>query len=79
MPSRGAIEAKGTKPEVSQIATTEQVRDYLGRYGIVVVTNLRDFLIVERGRNGQPVERESFALAESEKDFWKNREELWSM
>ncbi len=52
LPARGAIEAKGTEPEVETIAASQQVKDYLGRYGIVLVTNLRDFLIVERGPNG---------------------------
>ena len=33
LPSRGAIEAKGTKPSVEEIAETEQVRGYLGAYG----------------------------------------------
>ena len=53
-PSRGAIEAKGTKPEVRAIAASQQVKDYLGAYGIVLVTNLREFLIVERGESGEP-------------------------
>jgi hypothetical protein len=72
-PSRGAIEAKGTKPEVRAIAASPQVKQYLVGYGIVLVTNLREYLIVERGEGGEPVIRESFALAESEKDFWQNK------
>ncbi len=72
-PARGAIEAKGTKPDVTAIAATQQVKDYLNRYGIVIVTNLRDFLIVERGPNGVPVEREAFALADGEADFWQHK------
>ncbi|MGH8543203.1 MAG: N-6 DNA methylase [Gammaproteobacteria bacterium] len=71
LPARGAIEAKGTKPEVTAIAATQQVKDYLSRYGIVIVTNLRDFLIVERDANGLPTAREAFALADSEADFWQ--------
>ena len=51
----------------------EQVKDYLNTYGIVIVTNLREFLIVERGPNGQPVEREAFALADDEQDFWQHK------
>ena len=72
-PARGAIEAKGTKPEATAIAKTQQVKDYLDRYGIVIVTNLRDFLIVERDANGLPAEREAFALAENEADFWQQK------
>ncbi len=75
-PSRGAIEVKGTKPDVRVIAASEQVTGYLRTYGIVIVSNLRDFLIVEHGPNGLPVERESFALAEDEQDFWQHRAAL---
>ena len=71
LPARGAIEAKGTKPEVKAIAASQQVKDYLNTYGIVIVSNLREFVIVERGLNGLPVEREAFALADDEKDFWQ--------
>lgn len=73
LPARGAIEAKGTKPNVQAIAATQQVKDYLNTYGIVVVTNLREFLIVERGTDGVPVAREAFALAVDEQDFWQQQ------
>jgi hypothetical protein len=79
LPARGAIEAKGTKPNVKAIAKTPQVigdKDrpgYLKTYGIVIITNLREFLIVERGPNGQPVEREAFALAADEHEFWQDK------
>ena len=70
LPSRGAIEAKGTKPDIKAIAFSTQVKDYLAKYGIVVATNLRDFMIVARGPNGAPEPMEAFSLAESEQDFW---------
>ncbi len=73
LPSRGVIEAKGTRPEVRAIAESQQVADYLKAYGIVVVTNLRDFMIVKRGPDGRPAERESFALADDERDFWQHK------
>jgi hypothetical protein len=77
LPARGAIEVKGTRPDVQDIAKSPQVSGakdtlgYLNTYGIVIVTNLREFLIVERGAQGVPVERESFALADDEQDFWQ--------
>jgi hypothetical protein len=73
LPARGAIEAKGAKPSVRAIAESAQVKGYLTTYGIVLVTNLREFLIVERGADGLPVERESFALAADEQDFWQHK------
>ncbi len=73
LPARGAVEVKGTKPEARAIAASEQVQKYLKTYGIVLVTNLREFLIVERGPTGEPVEREAFALADSEAEFWRQK------
>jgi hypothetical protein len=73
LPARGAVEVKGTKPGVKEIAASQQVKGYLRTYGIVIVSNLRDWLIVERGPNGLPVDRESFALADDEQDFWQHK------
>ena len=75
LPARGAIEAKGTKPNVKAIAATQQVKDYLNAYGIVIVTNLREFLIVERGGAAGALAREAFSLAADEQDFWNNKAE----
>ncbi|QUV86130.1 type ISP restriction/modification enzyme [Chloracidobacterium aggregatum] len=73
LPARGAIEAKGTRPSVQEIAASQQVRNYLKTYGIVLVTNLREFLIVERGPSGEPVPREAFVLAKDEPEFWRDK------
>ena len=73
LPARGAIEAKPPNKEVAAISATKQVKDYLARYDIVLVTNLRDFLIVERRPNNESTERESFSLASNEKEFWEQK------
>ena len=65
------IEAKGTGEDVREVARGEQVRRYLGRYGQVLVTNFRDFLLVGKGPDGEPVEGEGFRLAGSEAEFWE--------
>ena len=70
LPSRGAIEAKGAKPDIKAIAFSTQVKNYLATYGIVIATNLRDFMIVARGPNGAPEPMEVFSLADNEQDFW---------
>src|SRR5947209_6629944 len=44
LPARGVIEVKGTSEDILQIANTEQVLRYLGKYGQVLVTNYRDFV-----------------------------------
>ncbi len=43
---------------------------YLNKYGLVLVTNLRQFVIMARV-GGQPRQLEAFTLAPSEKAFWK--------
>ncbi|HEV7904622.1 MAG TPA: hypothetical protein VGO96_12335, partial [Pyrinomonadaceae bacterium] len=45
-PERGCVEAKGLSEEVERIAAREQVAKYLERYGQVLVTNYRDFLLI---------------------------------
>ena len=39
LPARGAVEVKGLREDVEEIAATEQVGRYLERYGQVLVTN----------------------------------------
>jgi hypothetical protein len=46
------IEVKGTAEDVYAIARGEQVQRYCARYGQVLVTNLRDFLLVARHGEG---------------------------
>lgn len=67
MPERGVLEVKGTKAEVTKIAQSDQVAKYLERYGQVLVTNYRDFLLVSKDAG----ELEAFHLAETEAAFWK--------
>jgi hypothetical protein len=71
-PERGVIEVKGTGEAVSTIAQTQQVSKYWQRYGQVLVTNYRDFVLVGRDAQGQLVTLEAFSLADSEADFWQN-------
>jgi hypothetical protein len=70
-PSRGVIEVKSTRDEIADIAETEQVKEYLKHYGLVLLTNYRSFLLLKRGDNGKPIRLESFQLAPDEKAFWK--------
>lgn len=71
LPARGAIEVKGTKDEVHTIAETGQVAGYLALYRQVLVTNLRDFVLIGQDANGKPVKLEDYRLAPSEKEFWE--------
>jgi hypothetical protein len=70
LPARGAIEVKGTSKEVGVIALSRQVREYLALYRIVIVSNLRSFVILTAEADATPKVMESFSLAEDEADFW---------
>jgi Type ISP C-terminal specificity domain/N-6 DNA Methylase len=68
-PSRGVIEVKAPAEPVDDTATTGQITKYWDRYKLVLVTNLRDWLLLgERG--GQRVTLERFSLATDEASFW---------
>lgn len=70
VPERGVMEVKGPGKDVRRVAHSQQVRKYLARYGKVLVTTYREFLVVGLGEDGQPVVGEAFALAADEQGFW---------
>jgi hypothetical protein len=70
-PSRGAIEIKPTKDDAWITADGKQVSRYWDRYGQVLVTNYRDFVLVGRDLEGHPTKLETYRLAENESDFWE--------
>lgn len=70
-PERGVIEIKGTREEVVAIAQTPQISKYWQRYGQILVTNYRDFVLIGRTLQGQAVMLEAFSLAEDEQTFWQ--------
>lgn len=71
LPSRGAIEVKGVGDEVDAVVGTQQVKDYVARYGQLLLTNYRDFLLLERDAEGRPVALERFRLAGDGPAFWQ--------
>lgn len=71
IPARGVIEIKSPGDDAGQVAQSEQVNKYLSKYGLVLVTNLRQFVLMSRGPGGLPEQLETFTLAPSEKAFWK--------
>ena len=70
-PERGVIEMKSVKEDAWLTADTKQVSKYWGAYRLVIVTNLRDFLILGENDNGQVARLEIFRLAKSEAEFWE--------
>ena len=67
MPERGVLEVKGTSADVTKIAQSEQVKKYLERYGQVLVTNYRDFQLMNK--DGA---LEAYQLAPDEAAFWQS-------
>ena len=70
LPERGVVEVKAPSEDAKETAAGEQVRHYRGLYGLVLVTNLREFLLQEEGENGARRTLESFTLAESGEEFF---------
>ncbi len=71
LPARGAIEVKGTSDDAFTTAEGEQVARYVERYGLVLVTNLRDFVLVGRSADGTGTRiLETLRLATTEAGFW---------
>src|ERR1019366_7589038 len=58
IPSRGVIEIKPPSDDAHKVAQSEQVAKYVAKYGLVLVTTLRQFVIVAR-IDGKPKELES--------------------
>jgi hypothetical protein len=52
------------------VAHSDQVAKYLDKYGLVLVTNFRQYILMARV-DGQPKHLEAFTLAPSAKAFWK--------
>ena len=69
IPARGVLEAKGLAEDVQKIAGSAQVKRYSARYGLVLVTNFRDFLLVGRDAQDNPLPMESYSLAPDESAF----------
>ena len=70
LPERGVVEVKAPSEDAKETAAGEQVRHYRGLYGLVLVTNLREFLLQEEGENGERRTLESFTLAEGGEEFF---------
>lgn len=69
LPERGAVEAKGWSDDSFLRAKGGQVSKYWDRYGLVLVTNYRDFVLVGRDEAGHPAQLETYRIADSEAAF----------
>ena len=73
-PERGVVEVKAADDDAWVTADGEQVSRYWGRYRLVLVTNLRDFVLVGEDAAGRTAKLETFRLAGSADDFHRGLE-----
>ena len=71
IPERGVVEVKGANDDAWLTAAGDQVSRYWERYRLVLVTNLRHFVLVGEDSGGHPAKLETFQLAESAEAFWQ--------
>ena len=69
LPDRGVVEVKPPTEDVREVAETEQVKRYGEFYRLVLVTNLREFLLQEETADGARQTLEAFTLAENAEEF----------
>jgi len=70
-PERGVIEVKGLADDSWQTAEGDQASKYCKHYGLVLVTNYRQFVILGKDEKGHPATLETFSLYATDVDFWK--------
>ena len=69
IPERGVVEVKPPEGDTQAATVREQVSRYWGRYGLVLLTNLREFELVGLDSPGGERPLESFRLARSAREF----------
>ena len=68
-PERGVVEVKPWTDDAWLTAEGAQVSKYWNKYHLVLVTNMRDFVLLGEDDTGNPVKLETFRLAESATNF----------
>ena len=68
------VEVKAADNDAWLTAAGDQVSRYWGRYRLVLVTNLRDFVLIGEDAAGRTAKLETFRLADSADDFWRKLE-----
>ena len=74
VPERGVVEVKGVGDDAWVTAASDQVSRYWDRYRLVLVTNLREFVLVGTDGMDGPANLETFRLADDAGDFWRKVE-----
>ena len=69
VPERGVVEVKPVGDDAWLTAESNQVSRYWHRYGLVLVTNTRDFVLLGEDAQGNPVKLETFRLVDTSEEF----------
>lgn len=69
-PGRGAIEVLDSGADLDAAAYSPEVIHHLKKYRYLLLTNFWRFLLLGLDADEEPVELESYSLAEHEDDFW---------
>lgn len=71
---RLVVEVKPAKEEIHATATGDQVSKYWSRYGFVLVTNLREFVLVARHANtGEAAVEARYRISATHEAFWRSK------
>ncbi len=73
-PERGVVEVKPAADDAWLTAESDQAGRYWREHRLVLVTNLRDFVLLGEDAAGRPATLETFRLAGSEEEFWRKVE-----
>ncbi|MGD9790230.1 MAG: type ISP restriction/modification enzyme [Phycisphaerales bacterium] len=69
---RLVVEVKGTKDNIHDTASGDQVSKYWKRYGFVLVTNFREYVLVARNaETGEAKVETRYRLSTTSEAFWK--------
>ncbi|MDW8300694.1 MAG: type ISP restriction/modification enzyme, partial [Anaerolineae bacterium] len=72
LPEGGVVEAKPLTHDLLSLAQSDQVRRYAERYGVVLVTNYYQFMVVSLDERGKLCLEERYDLAPDVESFWQN-------
>jgi hypothetical protein len=70
-PERGAVEIKPADYSLDALANEPQTLGYLGQYGLVLITNLREFRLLQLTPSGTVQTLERYTLAPTPSDLWQ--------
>lgn len=69
-PERGVVEIKPAGESLKALAQTKQVLGYLRDFGLVLITNYHQFLLVRLNPSGAAETFEPYDLTKSAEEFW---------